>query len=213
MKRTRNTKVPKKAMLIVAASEFEALFLSQVRKDCRYTNLTVARAENPRDLEDLVKQAAKLRYKGKYDKVWALFGLDDFPGLAPAAIAEAREAAAGKRVSLGWAAPSLSLWIYLHLKAPAAPVSDSKMFVSALAKALPGYEETALYLAGKGQNLHLSLFTNFSKAVSNATLYNRICEKATGVAATNIPDIYSDIHKICGIADLTHNQKMLTKRA
>lgn len=211
MKRTRNMMMPKKAMLIYAASEFEAQYFSQVRKDCRYTNLTVMKAKNASSLEKLILKASKARLQGKFDCAWVLFSFADFD-LKPADVKQAQELADKKRVKLGWTNPSLSLWIYLHFKAPTMVVTEAEMFKNALAKSLEGYDETGEYLSAKGQNLHLGLFTNFSRAVSNSSTYNRICESSFGLQGTNIPDIYSDIREICGNADITHNQKMLSKR-
>jgi len=41
MARKRKSIAPKKTMLIVTASEDEALYFSQLRKDSRYANLSV----------------------------------------------------------------------------------------------------------------------------------------------------------------------------
>lgn len=212
MKRVRNTMMPKQAMLLYVASEFEASYFSQVRKDCRYTNLTVKCAEKADNLEKLIQEASKARLQGKFDCAWAFFSFSDF-SLTASDVKAAQALAEKKRVKLGWVNPSFSLWIYLHFKAPTAFIPTGATFADQLAKSISGYAETAEFLATKGQNLHLALFTNFSKAVSNAAMYNRICEASTGLAGTNVPDIYIDIHKICGNADITHNQKMLTKRA
>lgn len=212
MKRTRNTKTAKQSMLIYAASEFEAQYFGQVRKDCRYTNLTVMQSEGADSLEKLIVEASHARLRGKFDCAWVLVGFSDF-NLKPADIKAAQELAEKKRVKIGWSNPSLSLWVYLHFKAPSMVITDPDMISEALAKSIPDYAETGEYLGGKGQNLHLALFTNFSRAIANAGTYNRICESSFGLPATNIPDIYADILKFCGNADITHNQKMLTKRA
>lgn len=212
MKRTRNTMMPKGAMLIYAATEFEALYFSLVRKDCRYANLTVMCAQNPGTLEELIMQASKAKLRGKFDCAWALFSFSDF-GLAPADVKASEELAAKKRIKLGWINPSLSLWIYLHFKAPSMVLTDAAPIIDGLAKSISGYAENGDYMLGAGQNLHLALFSNFSKALANASSYNRLCESSFGLKGTNIPDIYADIHAFCGNADITHNQKMLTKRA
>ena len=78
MKRKKIHQEPKKAMLIVTSTEAEALYFSQMRKDCRYTNLTVRWAEHADSLESLISIAAKLRTAGKFDSVWALYGFDAF---------------------------------------------------------------------------------------------------------------------------------------
>ena len=42
--RKKNTTEPKRMLLLVCATEAEALYFSQMRKDCRYVNLTVLQA-------------------------------------------------------------------------------------------------------------------------------------------------------------------------
>lgn len=211
MKRTRTKMKVKPAMLIVTGGEFEAMYFSQVRKDCRYSNLTVRCAQGADSLGSFISKASAARLKGKYDSVWAFFSPADFPVTAQE-IKEAQEYAQKKKVNLGWAFPSLSLWFYLHFKSPQMAIDDPEPFAEALPKQIKSYEETTDFLLGEGQNLHLELFTNFSKAVSNSMVYNRTYEVKFGIQATNLPEIYAEIHRICGKADLTHNQKMLTKR-
>ena len=81
----------------------------------------------------------------------------------------------------------------------------------AIAKVFPGYAPTAEYLTNEGQDIHLRLFSSFSKAVLNASAYNKIAEKKNGIAATSFPLLYEDIKEYCGEADLSHNQKLLAK--
>lgn len=211
MKRVRNTIVPKQSIMIYAATSFEYLYFNQVRKDCRYTNLTVKLSSNPASLEKLIVEAAKARTAGKFDSTWVVFSFADF-ALKPSDVAPMIEFATAKKVKLAWINPSLSTWIFLHFKAPSAVVLNKEAFEVQLAKSIAGYEETSDFLLGPvGQNLHIKLFANFAKAIQNASLYNRICESSTGLKATTLPDLYGDIQKYCGNADVTHNQKMLSK--
>ena len=55
MKRKRVNENPRQTLLIVTASQSEALYFSQMRKDCRYTNMSVIWAEEARDLEEFVE--------------------------------------------------------------------------------------------------------------------------------------------------------------
>ena len=74
-----------------------------------------------------------------------------------------------------------------------------------------GYQETEDFMSNEGKDIHLRLFSSFSTAVLNASSYNKLCEKATGLAATSFPLLYENIKEICGEADLSHNQKLLSK--
>jgi hypothetical protein len=57
--------------------------------------------------------------------------------------------------------------------------------------------------------LHLSLFPDKTKAANNASMYNMMAERETGLSATNMIPLINDISRICGQADITHNQRQL----
>ena len=209
MIRKRTPILPKKTILIATADNAMVAYFSRVRKDCRYGNMTVQYI--PADtLDELIKATGKARIAGKFASAWALFSLSEF-NLKPADITAARGLADSRKVKLGWVAPNLSLWLFLHLKSLNAYVDNASQIDQALAKVFPGYEPTAEYLTNEGQDIHLRLFSSFSKAVLNSGDYNKIAEKKTGVAATSVPLLYEDIKELCGEADLSHNQKLLAK--
>ena len=209
MIRKRTPILPKKTILIATADTAMVAYFSRVRKDCRYGNMTVQYIP-AETLEDLIKATGKARIAGKFASAWALFSLSEF-NLKPADITAAQSLADSRKVKLGWVSPNLSLWLFLHLKALNVYVDNASQIDQALAKVFPGYEPTAEYLTNEGQDIHLRLFSSFSKAVLNSGDYNKIAEKKTGVAATSFPLLYEDIKELCGEADLSHNQKLLAK--
>ncbi len=209
MNRKRTPILPKKTILIATANQAIAAYFSRVRKDCRYVNMTVQYL--PEDnLDSLIKATGKARIAGKFASAWAVFGLTDF-GLQPADITAAQPLAESRKVKLGWISPNISMWLFLHLKSLNLYVDKAESVDQALAKVFPGYEPTAEYMTNEGQDIHLRLFSSFSKAVLNASSYNKIAEKKNGIAATSFPLLYEDIKDLCGEADLSHNQKLLTK--
>ena len=209
MIRKRTPILPRKTILIATANAGMAAYFSRVRKDCRYVNMTVEylRADS---LEGLIKATGKARIAGKFASAWALFGLTDF-GLQPDDIKAAQPLADSRKVKLGWVSPNISIWLFLHLKPLNIYVDNASQVDQALAKVFPGYEPTAEYLTNEGQDIHLRLFSSFSKAILNSSVYNKIAEKKNGVAATSFPLLYEDIKELCGEADLSHNQKLLAK--
>ncbi|MBR4426817.1 MAG: RloB domain-containing protein [Spirochaetales bacterium] len=209
MTRKRTPVFPKKTILIATSNTAMVAYFSRVRKDCRYVNMTVQYlpAEN---LDELIKATGKARIAGKFASAWALFGLTDF-NLQPADITAAQPLADSRKVKLGWVSPNISMWLFLHLKPLNVYVDNASQFDQALAKVFPGYEPTAEYLTNEGQDIHLRLFSSFSKAILNSSVYNKIAEKKNGVAATSFPLLYEDIKNLCGEADLSHNQKLLAK--
>ena len=209
MMRKRTPVLPKKTMLIVTSNPALAVYFSKVRKDCRYVSLTVE-CQNAESLEDLVKIAAKRRISGKYSSTWAVFTFKDF-NLKADDVKAVQPLADAKKVKLGWSNPSLSMWLFLYTKPINAYVSNAASFDQALAKVFPGYEETEEYMSNEGKDIHIRMFSLFSKAILNSSEYNKICEKATGLAATSFPLLYEDIKEICGEADLSHNQRVISK--
>lgn len=209
MIRKRNPVLPRKTMLIVTSNPALAVYFSRVRKDCRYVSLSVE-CQAADSLEELIKVTAKRRIAGKYSSAWAVFSFNDF-GLKAGDVNAMSALADSKKVKLGWVNPSLSLWLFLHLKPINVYIDNSASLDQALAKVFPGYEETEEFMTNDGKDIHLRLFSSFSTAVLNASSYNKLCEKATGLAATTFPALYENIKEICGEADLSHNQKLLSK--
>jgi hypothetical protein len=114
-----------------------------------------------------------------------------------------------KKVNLAWNNPSLPLWYLLHLQTPKGFVKDPAMIESALAGQFPGFSSDAAYLLDEGLDLHLKLYSAKSKAAVNASSYNALTASQVGLAPTNMVALLNDITDICGLADLTHNQKRL----
>src|SRR5690554_4864343 len=122
---------PRKTFLIVAASEAESLYFSQMRKDCRYTNMTVLWAEEIETLEDLIKFAAKERTKGKFDRTWAVFSFEQM-GVDEADVKEMQVLANKRKIQLAWTNPDLPLWYLMHLQVPTQVISEGKAIENTL---------------------------------------------------------------------------------
>lgn len=209
MRRKRNVQAPKKAMLIVGASEREALYFSQVRKDCRYTNLSVIDGSRNTSIENVIIYAGKKRREGKFDSTWVVFSLSDW-ALEPKQVRELFKLATKKRVQLAWTNPSFPLWILLHVQSPSKLLVNGPQIAQTIGeKVIKGYRDTSEYLLGDGLSLHLRLFNNKTKALGNAREYNTIASRETGLQATSFVELYADINENCGEADVTHNQKQI----
>ena len=206
IKRKKNTIEPKKSLLIVCATEAEALYFSQMRKDCGYTNLTVEKAARADSLKNLIDSAAKLKNAGRYDSVWALFGLAE-TGSSAQEVLEKQEYALKKKVSLCWFNPGFELWIALHLHSSMAFTEDAGKILSAVQVRIPGFSFTPEYLLTDGLNLHYDIFAQHSDADSRARLYNASAKLSTGLEATNMPKLNEDIAMICGIGDMSRHRK------
>lgn len=207
--RKRTPVLPRKTILIATSNPAVAAYFSRVRKDCRYVSMTVECFPSE-DLTTLVKAAGKARIAGKFACAWVVFDFAEF-NLTSDAVKEVMPLAEARKVKLAWNAPSLSMWLFLHLKALNVYVDNAASFEQALAKVFPNYAETAEYMTNDGQDIHLRLFSSFSKAVVNASAYNKLCEKKIGLPGTTFPALYQDIKEYCGEADLSHNQKLLAK--
>ena len=208
MARKRIKEEPRKTILIVTATESEALYFSQMRKDCRFSNMTVQWAEKYKDLADLVSVSSKLRSAGNFASVWVVFGLSDLQ-ITPEKVKELLPYAKKKKVKLAWTNPSFSLWYLLHLQSPRGFVPESQTIAKALETPLAGFSEEPTYLLTDGLNLHLKLYPYKARAAVNASNYNSLVEARLGLPATNLISLFNDITDVCGLADLTHNQKQL----
>lgn len=208
MARKKISNKPRRTILIVTATEAEALYFSQMRKDCRYSNLTVLWEQEFKDLEHLINLASRYRNTGNYSVVWVLFGLADL-SITPSQVKMQIPFAKKKKVGLAWTNPAMPIWYLLHLQTPRGYVGETALISSALEKALPGFTSDASYLLTEGMYLHLKLYPAKAKASLNANAYNRLVEKDLGLAAISLVPLLNDITDICGLADLTHNQKQL----
>ena len=189
--RKKNITQPKETLLLVCATEAEALYFSQMRKDCRYVNLTVMQVP-----EGKAKNLA-----------WALFGFDDL-GVGVSDVKEMEEYAAKKKVKMLYFNPTFELWFLLHLGTPGAFVSDAGAIKEKVRTGVTnGTPFSAEYLLTNGLNLHIRLFPMHSKADLGARNYNDIVRTQTGLEATTMPLFDEDIEAICGKADMSHNQK------
>ena len=200
---------PRKTFLIVTSSEAELLYFSQMRKDCRYTNMSLIWANEATNLDDLVKFAAKERTKGKFDTTWCFFSFESYQ-VTTQDIKDVQELAKKRKVQLAWTNPSLPLWYLLHLQSPRMPINDNKVIEDSLKSVFAGFSSDANYLLGDGSSLHLRLFPAKAQAVMNSGTYNTMAmQQGYTVAPINFTKLINEISDVCGVADMSHNQKMI----
>lgn len=204
--RKRNSTESRKTLLLVTATEAEALYFSQMRKDCRYSNLSVVNS-NARNLKELIKFAAREKNRNRYDVTFILFGFDDL-GVTMEEVKEAEVTCQSRRIQLCYFNPGFYLWLYCHFGRPNSFISDSSVLEAEVKKAIPGIEMTPKYLLTDGLNLHMRLFPRHSVADQNARDYNTIAIQATGEKATTMPELNMTITEVCGQADMSHNTKV-----
>lgn len=204
--RKKNVNSANKTLLIVTATEAEALYLSQMRKDCRFANMTVVNGDAD-SLQKLIAATSKAKNKGKFDVAYAFFGFDEVN--TDISEVQAMEVEAEKkRINLCYFDPSFDLWIYLHLAQPKSFIKDKNVFINELKKGIDGYEMTPEYLLTKGLNLHMMLFPKHATADLNARAYNNTAYIAQGANATSVQHFNQSVTEICGEADMSHNTKV-----
>ena len=76
----------------------------------------------------------------------------------------------------------------------------------------PTFTDDASYLLGDGMDLQLRLYSAKSNAVVNASTYAQNVGLSAGLSPTNMNALLNDITEICGLADLSHNQRQLGLR-
>lgn len=209
MKRKRMKETPRKTILLITSTEAESLYFSQMRKDCRYTNLTVLHALEAQTVEEQITFAAKQRLKGHYNIVWCVFSAQAM-NVDAGNIDEISAYAEKKRVKLAWNAPDVSLWYLLHLQIPSEPIQDVSVITSALRGVLPGFSADAEYLLKGGSSIHLKLFNAKAQAVVNASTYNAMAaSRGRKLQPVQMTRLLNDITQVCGTADMSHNQKLI----
>lgn len=203
--RRRNKVEAKETMLLVCAKESEAVFFSQMRKDCRYSNLTVI-AEECSSLEKFIDAAAKERNRGKYSVCWALFGFNDV-ATDVEEVKSMMDYADKKKVNLCYFNPTFDLYFMLFATKPRAFISDSEMIKNRVQSAFDGYDGSVEYFLTKGLNLNFRIYPQLAEADKNARDYNNISEIDTGIVATTLPLFFDSLKSVCGKADMSHNLK------
>ena len=203
--RKRNKVEAKETMLLVCAKESEAVFFSQMRKDCRYSNLTVI-AEESSSLEKFIDAAAKERNRGKYSVCWALFGFNDV-ATDVEEVKSMMDYADKKKVNLCYFNPTFDLYFMLFATKPRAFISDSEMIKNRVQASFDGYDGSVEYFLTKGLNLNFRIYPQLAEADKNARDYNNISEIDVGIVATTLPLFFDSLKSVCGKADMSHNLK------
>ena len=207
-KRKKNITEAKGTILLVTATKAESIYFNQMRKDCRYMNLTVEWAGSESlNLKQLIDITGRKKLAGRYQYVWALFGLDEV-SCDLDTLKEMKEYAERKRISLCWFNPCFELWFALHVNANMSYESDPERIREMVRKAISGFEMSEEYLLTKGLNLHLMLFPRHAFADLAARKMNESEKFRLGADVTTMPQFDDDLTEICGKADMSHNQKV-----
>lgn len=207
-RRKRKSQRPRKTMLIIGASEKETLFFAQVRKDARYSNLSVDYADGEKDLDKLITLASRRRTRGKFNEVWLLFSFEDLKVDAET-VKQFIPIAKKKRVNLCWSDPGISLWYLFHFRGANGRITDSSSIDKAIQKEIPDFENTAEYLRTKGLDFYQRICVKDNDANRNARAYNDAVEHSLGIPAINYIELHLAIIKNCGAANFTQNQRTI----
>lgn len=208
IKRKRKSKAPRKTMLIVCASEKESLFFSQVRKDARYSNLSVEWAKDVSSLEKLITFAARAKSRNKYNEVWLVFSFEDLK-IDVSDVKELIPVAEKKKVNLCWSNPGISLWYLFHFRSANGLIKDSQSIVKAIKKEIPDFEDSSKYLRTIGLDFYQKICVKDNDANRNARIYNDAVSSVLGLPAINYIDLHLAIIENCGKANFTQNQRTI----
>ena len=206
--RKRKNQPPRKTMLIVGANEKEALFFSQVRKDARYSNLSVDWAGGEKNLEKLISLASRKRTQGKFNEVWLVFSFDDL-GVDVETVKNLIPIAERKRVKLCWSNPGINLWYLFHFRGANGLITDSDSIDRAIKREIPKFKNTARYLKTDGLDFYKMICVKDNDANRNARAYNEAVESVLGLPAINYIDLHLAIIENCGAANFTQNQRTI----
>lgn len=198
----------KEPMLVVASSNLISAFFLQMRKDCRYENMTVIDV-SAKSLKDLLTQAARLKNMGKYKYVWAVFTTSEFSDASASAIKAYEEKYSPRNINLAYTARSIMLYWALHFQSLTGD-EDANMLNDIISKYIPGFKHSVEYLKGAGSSLHLSLFPKKATAALNASSLNQSYRMKNGIDAINFTKLLNSITEHCGEANIAKNQKVVS---
>lgn len=206
--RKRKNQSPRKTMLILSASEKEALFFSQVRKDARYSNLSVEWAGGETSLEKLISLASRKRTQGKFNEVWLVFSFADL-ALDVETVKQFIPVAKKKRVHLCWSNPGINLWYLFHFRGANGLITDEASIDRVIQKEIPEFKNTPKYLRTEGLDFYQRICVKDNEANRNARLYNEAVESVLGLPAINYIELHLAIIENCGAANFAQNQRTI----
>lgn len=217
--RKRNYKSTRSDILIMTAGEDEALFFSQMRRDCRYSNLTVRNIDDSIDsLEKMIKLTARMKKDEDFDQAWCLFNPDDLE-ISPYDVYECTKIAESKKISLAHSNPGIELWYYLHFAIPQMPFVTREKAAQALRTFVPDYRIGSRYLKEVNKELYLTLFPQKAQAFINANKYNMRFGDTVQAGnikldyACTIPKMLQEITDVCGKCFITRGQGFASHHA
>ena len=209
MARKRKSIAPKNTMLIVTASEEEALYFSQLRKDSRYPNLSVTWVgANYTDINKCLIKASRERTQGRYSEVWFVFSFEKF-GITNESFSEIQAIADKKRVKLAWCNPGINLWYYFHFFSLNNPEISSEEIDRKIRTKISDFRSSAEYLKTDGLDFYQKICVLDNDANRNARMYNNIVEQFTGIPEVNYVALSLAITENCGVANFTLNQRTI----
>ncbi len=207
--RRRNFLQPLVPLVLLTAGEDEAVFFSQMRRECRYANLQVFRkSADSLSLPAMIREAGRLRLEYGNGYAWCLFNPFDIE-ISPGDLTEAQKLAKTKRVAMAYTNPGLELWFYLHFAVPENPFSSRAESVDALQKFLPDFQPGADYLREQGSDLYLRLFAHKGQAVLNANRYNMLFGSRAGLGTPRLDNsctvgrFLKSVNDVCGRCYMT----------
>lgn len=196
----------KQPIVIVSSSELIATYFSQMRKDCRYDNMTVVHAPS-KSLKDLLTKTARIKNNGRYKMAWCVFTLSEFDDATPNNIIELERSYEPRKIGLAYTARTIMLYWALHFQTLTGD-EDANALNDIITKHIPNFKHSVEYLQGAGSNLHLMLFSRKAMASSNALSLNSTYRLKNGIDAINFTKLINSISDYCGEADIVKNQKV-----
>ncbi|MGM0431523.1 MAG: RloB domain-containing protein [Spirochaetota bacterium] len=202
MPRKHETLEPKRPVLILCSNLLEYNYFEQMRKDCRFTNVTVRRYDlSSASLENYIKEAGKLRRDGGYAAAWCVYNPYDI-SVGPSKGQEYEQLAKTKKVELCYNAPGIITWFLMHLEKPAQRDMSPGQILDRLAEDVPQFATASF------RGLHAHLFPNKARAVLNTEAFrqeygNNIWTGPPEQLVTQMPALLASLRRACGPCSLS----------
>ncbi len=211
MARKHDAKEPKNPLLIYTCNEIERLYFLQMRRDCRYANITVIQ-KSPQavNLELMVKEAIKRRREEGFATVCCVINPKDLE-IQQELLTAQLELAERRKVKIIFNQPGIEFWFHLHFGMPAEKTMNRTQLSEGIKDWVEEYRSTGKFFSeDEGSQFFLRLFPNKSEAVIRANEYKLLIEDvpfgAPAGMATNMPSFLKAINDECGRCYVSRGQ-------
>ena len=211
MARKHDLREPRNPLLVYTCNEIERRYFLQMRRDCRYANMTVVtKSPEAVNLELMVKEAIRIRRIEGFSEVWCVVNPKDLEikkELLPSQLALANR----RKIHIVYNQPGIEFWFHLHFGIPEGKDLTRTELGEQIRKWVEEYRSTEKFFSeDEGSQFFLRLFPHKSEAVLRANEYRLMVDDvpfgSSEGMGTNMPTFMSSVNEVCGRCYVSQGQ-------